>query len=157
LRATELRWYLLPLLNMPATNRAERLKLVPEPYHQLVAARVQEWDLWPPSFQRDVLEFQLTMDLVKTGAVGQAATTLQTLPPKERHELEQKLSRWQAMSPPQREQLYAAFQHYFELSDQEKEKTMQALSVPERQETEKVLDPIEKWPKQQQDKYIAAF
>src|SRR4029079_17620140 len=45
----------------------------------------------------------------------------------------------------------------FELSEPEKEKTMQALSAPERQETEKVLDPIEKWPKPQQEKYIAAF
>jgi Protein of unknown function (DUF3106) len=157
LRTTELRWYLLPLLNAPATNRAERLKLIPEPYQKLVAARIEEWDLWPPDFKRNMLEYETTMDFVRTGAVGQMKVGIETLPPQERRELEQKLARWQALPPPQRQQMFAAFQHYFDLSEEERDKTLRALSEPERQETEKVLDPIGKWSKSQQEKYIAAF
>src|SRR5262249_1200132 len=145
LRTTELRWYLMPLLNMPAANRAEQLKLVPEPYQKLVAARVEEWNLWPPSLQEDMLEYARTK------------VRLETLPLRERQDLEQKLARWQALPASQRQQMFSAFQHYFELTDDEKDKTLKALSEPEREETEKVLDPIEKWPKPQQDKYMTAF
>jgi hypothetical protein len=145
LRTTELRWYLLPLLNMPATNRDEQLKRVPEPYQKLVAARVEEWKLWPPTLQQDLLEYARTK------------VPLDTMTSRQREELEQKLARWQALPPSQRQQLFAAFEHYFELNDEEKDKTLKALSEPEREETEKVLDPIEKWPKSQQDKYMAAF
>src|SRR5262249_52502044 len=100
LRTTELRWYLMPLLNMPAANRAEQLKLVPEPYQKLVAARVEEWNLWPPSLQEDMLEYARTK------------VRLETLPLRERQDLEQKLARWQALPASQRQQMFSAFQHY---------------------------------------------
>ena len=44
LRATELRWYLTPLLRTPAAERAGRLALVPEDLRELVNSRVEQWD-----------------------------------------------------------------------------------------------------------------
>ena len=76
---------------------------------------------------------------------------------RDRPVVERKLVEWQAMPPAQRQQLFGCFQHYFELSDQEKEKTLDALAQPERGETAKVLDSIEKGTKSQQQAYLAAF
>jgi Protein of unknown function (DUF3106) len=158
LRVTELRWYLLPLLKMPPAERVEQLKSVPEPYQKLIAARLEEWDIWPPSLKTDVLEYETTMrNLVGKNGEIQPQMGSENLSEAERSELNQKLERWKALPLTQRRQMYGAFQRYFELSDGEKQKTMEALSEPERKETEKLLDPIEKWPKPQQEIYMAAF
>jgi len=39
LRATELRWYLLPLMQMPATNRTAQLAAIPEADRPMVEAK----------------------------------------------------------------------------------------------------------------------
>jgi hypothetical protein len=158
LQATELRWYLLPLLSSTVTNRTEELKRVPEPYQRLIAARLAEWDLWPPTLKEEVLEYESTMQyFVGRNAEPQPQMGVPSLPESERSELERKLERWKALPEGQRQQMYGAFRHYFELSDEERQRTLDALSETERHETEKALDPIEKWPKPQQDKYMAAF
>jgi hypothetical protein len=158
LQVTELRWYLLPLLKLSPTNRAEQLKQVPEPYQKLIAARLEEWDIWPPSLKDEVLEYETTMHyFVGRNAEVQPQTGALNLSDTERSVLEKKLEKWKALPLPERQQMYGAFQHYFELSDAEKAKTLQALSEPERQETAKVVEPIEKWSRPQQEKYLAAF
>lgn len=160
LRTTELRWYLLPLLKMSPTNRVERLQQIPEPYQKLVAVRLDEWDLWPPSLKEEILEYEDIMDHFVAGGtqVPPPVPRGATSPVKWRSAAsEKKLARFQALPAAQREQMYASFQHYFNLSEDERQKTLEALSEPERQETEKILDPIEKWPKPQQEKYMAAF
>src|SRR5487761_2620449 len=55
LRATELRWYVLPFFHEPATNHAARLALVPEDLRGLVLTRVAEWDILPPPLQQEFL------------------------------------------------------------------------------------------------------
>ena len=52
LRATELRWYLTPLLRTPAAERAGRLALVPEDLRELVNSRVEQWDVLPPPLKK---------------------------------------------------------------------------------------------------------
>ena len=162
LRVTELRWYLLPLLKAPADQRTEKLKSVPEPYKELVKQRLDEWDIWPPSLKDEVLEYQTTFScFVGRDAAGNAVALQQTvfedLSEKDRLGLERKLAEWQALPKDERLQLFACFEHYFELSEEEKEKTLDALSEPQRHETEKVLDPIEKRSKPQKEAYMAAF
>ncbi len=158
LQSTELRWYLLPLLKMSPSNRVERLKLIPEPYKKLIETRLDEWDLWPPTLKEEVLEYESTMHyLVGRNAEAQPQMGAEALSTHERSELERKLERWKALPQPQRQQMYGAFQRYFELSETEKQRTLNLLSDSQREETEKVLDAFEKWPKAQQDQYIAAF
>ena len=162
LRVTELRWYLLPLLKAPATNRTALLALVPEPYQQLIAARLQEWDIWPPQLRDEVLQYESSMaNLLGRDLSGktvvQPQMVVDDLAEKDRRELDRKLARWQAMPADEREQLYASFRHFFELSDEEQQKTLDALSQPERQVTEKAIGPIEKWPKSQQQQYMTAL
>lgn len=158
LRVTELRWYLLPLLKTPATNRAERLKSIPEPYRKLVSNRLREWDIWPPTLKDEVLEYESTLHyFVAKGAVVKKKIEAVDLPERQRPELERKLAHFLAMPAAQRQQLYACFQRYFELSNEEKQNLMDSLSETERQKTEQALTPIEKWSKPQRVKYLVAF
>ncbi len=56
LRATQLRWHLLPLMQTPATNRVAQLALIPEADRKLVSERLQQWDILPPGLQKEFLE-----------------------------------------------------------------------------------------------------
>ena len=159
LQTTELGWYLRPLLTNSPSIRAEKLKAIPEPYQTLIAARLREWDIWPPSLKEEIIEYESTMDhFVGRGAVVQPQVGVPALSPADRSDLERKLERWQAMPIGQREQMYASFEHYFRLSEEEKQKMLDTLSAPERNQTERALDPIDdKWPKAEQEKYFAAL
>jgi len=162
LRVTELRWYLLPLLKAPPQVREQRLKLVPDPYQDLVRARLDEWEMWPPDLREEVLEYQSTFScFVGRDAAGNAVVQQQPgaadLTERERTQAQRKLAEWQAMPAAERQQLFGCFQHYFELSDEEKQKTLDALAQPERRETAKVLNSIEKGTREQQQAYLEAF
>ena len=56
LRATELRWYLMPLLRESPTNRAARLAQVPDDLRDLVKTRLDQWSILPPPLQQEFLE-----------------------------------------------------------------------------------------------------
>lgn len=158
LQVTELRWYLLPLLQAPASERPARLNTIPEPMRRLVATRLDEWNLWPPQLRQEVLEYQSTLSrFVGHGADAHPSPVREDLPERERSELEERFASWQALPAEQRQQIYARFEHYFDLSEAEKQKILQPLPEPEREETERALGPIEKWPREQQEQYIAAF
>jgi len=47
LQVTELRWYLLPLMKISATNRLDLLAIIPPDYRKLVDDRLREWDKLP--------------------------------------------------------------------------------------------------------------
>ena len=55
LRATELRWYLTPLLRLPPAERAAQLAQVPEAMRGLVESRLTQWDVLPPPLQQEFL------------------------------------------------------------------------------------------------------
>src|ERR1700733_10028229 len=56
LRATELRWYLMPLLRESSMNRAARLAQVPDDLRELVQNLLMEWSILPPPLQQEFLE-----------------------------------------------------------------------------------------------------
>jgi len=162
LRVTELRWYLLPLMKTPPTNRVAQLRLIPERCRSLVAERLEQWDILPPPLKEETLEYQTTIQYfvgrdykIKPPDAVPSPDLGGDVP--QDPELEQKLKRWQALPLAQRQQMYAQFQHFFNFTDTEKQKTLETLSQSEQQQAEKALDPIEKWPKSEREKYIAAF
>jgi hypothetical protein len=162
LQVTELRWYLLPVLRLPPASRAAHVQLIPEPYQKLVSARLEEWDIWPPSLKDEVLEYETTLSRfvgrnTEGTPVVQPQMNVDDLSERDRLQAEQKLARWQELPPGERRQMFASFQRFFDLSESEKEKTLDALSESQRQEAEKVLSPIEKKPKSEQEQYLAAF
>src|SRR5580658_9062947 len=56
LRATELRWYLMPLLRATPDDRDAMLAHVPDNIRDLVKSRLMQWEILPPSLQQEFLD-----------------------------------------------------------------------------------------------------
>ena len=126
LRATELRWYLMPLLRMPPAQRPAQLAKVPDNLRELVKSRLQEWSILPPPLQEEFLANDPALHyfaLVDT--TNQPAITAQ----------QQKMA--------------DQFSRFFELTPDEKEQTLNTLSDAERVQMQKTLRSFENLPPQQ--------
>jgi len=141
LRVTELRWYLLPLLNTAAADRASRLNTVPAALRELVETRLNEWDKLNPEIQKQFLENESTLRFyfelaARTPAqLGERATNTIS------HEaLQEGIQRWQALTDEQRQDVVHHFRQFLDLTPVEKEKTLRTLSGVERAQIEKTLD-----------------
>jgi hypothetical protein len=161
LRATELRWYLLPLMTEPGTNRAERLAMIPEDMRKLVEERLEQWTILPPTYQEDLLNNELT---ARYFAQLQVATTdqqrsniLKQLSPERRAKLEAGLDQWRKLSEADREKTLQRFTRFFELTDAEKEKALKTISDDERHEMEKTLEAYGKLTPNQRARCIRSF
>ena len=126
LKATDLRWYLTPLLRLPPEERAGRVELVPEDLRELVKARLQQWDLLPPSLQQEFLANDHTLHyFARVDGTNQPTATAE------------------------QQQLAEQFNQFFELTPQEKTKALNTLSPAERAQMEKTLQAFEQLPPQQ--------
>jgi hypothetical protein len=126
LRATELRWWLMPLLQTPATNRAPRLAQVPDDLRGLVQSRLAQWDLLPPPLQQELLANDRTLHyFARVDTTNAVAAT------------------------PEQQKISEQFNQFFEFTPAEKERTLNTLSDAERAQMEKTLQTFEKLPPQQ--------
>lgn len=160
LRATELRWFLLPLLSAAATNRPAQLAALPESIRQSVADRLREWDSLPAAAQRELLENEATLDYftqLQTGTEEQKQAIRQSLSPARREKLEAGIAGWQTLPPQQQEKLLARFSQFFDLTTAEKAKALHGFSDSERQQMEKTLARFAKLPKEQREQCVQSF
>jgi hypothetical protein len=127
LGATELRWYLTPLLQMPSTNRAARLAQVPTNLLSLVKARLRQWDLLPPGLQREFLASDKALNLV----VAHVETSNPPSP------------------DPRQQKIAEQFKQFLDLTPVEKQKLLGTLSEAERAQMEKTLTTFDGLPVQQ--------
>jgi len=152
LRATELRWYLMPLLRGSPTNRAVQWAAIPGDLRVLIQDRLAEWNLLPPSLQQEFLENERTLhyfahlDMSNSAAEdsGPAPT------PAER-------TRWDALSEAERRQVTTGFNHFFELSHDEKQAALNTLSEAERRQMGKTLQSFDQMPAWQRAECVSAF
>jgi len=124
LRATELRWYLTPLLRLPPAERAAQLAQVPEAMRGLVESRLTQWDVLPPPLQQEFLANDPALHYfahVEPTNNPTAATA----------------------------KISEQFTAFFELTPQEKQTTLNTLSDSERAQMEKTLQSFEQLPPQQ--------
>jgi hypothetical protein len=160
LRATELRWYLLPLMSEPRTNRSARLAGIPEEQRKLVSARLEQWDLLPPPFQEQLLDSELTAHFftqLQSASPNQRRKILNQMSPERRAKLEQGLEGWRVISEAQRQKVLQSFSSFFELSPEEKAKALSRLSEAEKQQMEKTLQTYAKLTPQQRATCIQSF
>ena len=160
LRVTELRWYLLPLMPTPVTNRPAALAMIPGPNRRLVEDRLQEWDKLSAEVQKELLANQATIQYLadlEGRTDEQRRAMLQNIPPARREMLEQGISKWSAMSEDQRRRMLNRFREFFELTDPEKQKALNTLSVPERRQIEKTLQTFGSLPPGQRAQCIRSF
>jgi hypothetical protein len=137
LKATELRWYLQPLMHAPATNRPAQLALIPENMREMVADRLQQWDRIPAPVQRMFLTNQQAVGYLTRVA---APTNSPPLPPL-----------------PSREKIIDRVNQLFDLTSDEKESVFATLSDAERQQMEKTLDAFTKLTEAQRRQCLLSF
>ena len=151
LRATELRWYLLPLLQESPSNRPVRLAQVPADLRELVKSRLAQWTILPPPLQQEFLENEQALHYFAHLDVSNTMMLQKIAPPGS------ELARWAAMSETQRKQITSSVDQFFALTPDEKEAALNTLSDPERAQMEKTLQAFDKLPPDQRDECIHAF
>jgi uncharacterized protein DUF3106 len=143
LKATELRYYLLPLMRMPPTNRVEQLNLIPEEDRKMVEDHLKEWDAMPPALQAELLQHQDTirylLEIQGVAHPSLAPTTATNLSLARRTKLEKGIQEWQSLSETERDNMMGRFKQFFDLTESEQKKTLNTLSEAERRQIEKTL------------------
>ena len=153
LRATDLRWYLLPLLRESPTNRAARLAMVPDDLRDLVNARLAQWDALPPQSRQEFLANEQTLDYF-------SHVDSTNVPPRQAGQdtpTSNDQARWNALSENERRQISAQFSKFFDLTPAEKQKTLNTLSDAERVQMEKTLQAFDKLPPMQRAQCVRAY
>jgi hypothetical protein len=150
LRATELRWYLMPLLRDDPTDRAARLAQVPDDLRDLVQSRLEQWTILPPPLKQEFLDNESTLAYFSHVDPANGATTA---PPPGGEEQ----TNWNALTENQRRQIAAQFNQFFELTPDEKQETLNTLSAAERAQMENTLQSFDKLPPEQRDECVRAF
>ncbi len=155
LRATELRWYLLPLLQGSPADRAEQLAAVPDDLRDLVKARLEQWDILPPPLQQEFLENERTLryftHVDSTNGPPAPGGGWEPAPP------DSDLAHWNALSEEQRQRITDQFNQFFELTPVEKQQTLGTLSPREQRQMEKTLETFAQLPPSQRRECIRAF
>ena len=160
LRATELRWWLLPLMRQSRTDRTAGLALVPKEYRELVEDRLTRWDLLPPPLQTELLgneEAARLLTQVETITAAQRKQLLDRLPPGQRQQVEAGLERWQKMSEAEQRATSKHFELFFELTETEQENVLGTFTEAERQQMEQTLQSFEKLPREERQACIRSF
>jgi Protein of unknown function (DUF3106) len=137
LTATELRWYLLPLISAPATNRPAQLALIPPGPRELVATRLEQWDQLAPSVQQQLLTNQQAASYI-TGVEAEANSPV-------------------ARADQTRRKLQGRFNRLLELTAGEKDKVLRSLSDAERRQMEKTLAAYDKLSPGQRQQCLRSF
>jgi hypothetical protein len=160
LRATELRWYLRPLMSMPATNRTASLALIPEDDRQLVVNRLSEWDRLSPEAQKDLIDNEMSIRYfteIQGSSEAQQKRMLESIPPDRRDKLEAGISQWQSLPEARRHKLLNQFNLFFELTQAEKSKALNRLSEAERAQIARTLKTFGGLPPEVRSECIRSF
>jgi hypothetical protein len=121
LRATELRWYLMPLLQMNPASRNGRLAKIPDDLRDIVKTRLDDWDSLPPSLKQEFIENENALYYFA-----------RVQPPADSAE--------QQAKELQRQLISSQFNQFLELTPKEKEQMLTSLSASERAQMQKALE-----------------
>jgi Protein of unknown function (DUF3106) len=138
LKATELHYYLWPLMTSPATNRSAQLALIPKPDRALVEGRLLEWDKLDAPKQQELLTNAATLRYFTEVQAG--PPPVPDISPARRERLETGVREWRRIPPSQRQRILARFNRFFELTPDEQDKALTTLSDAERRQIEKTID-----------------
>ncbi|HTV40420.1 MAG TPA: DUF3106 domain-containing protein [Candidatus Sulfotelmatobacter sp.] len=150
LQATELRWYLEPLLQASPDRRAAQLALVPADIRDLVQSRLTEWVILPPQLQQEFLDNEHI-----AGYFAGLSTTNSSSDVPAPSGAEQ--SRWNACSQSERQAMIAQFISFFNLSTAEKQKALGELTGIEARQMERTMQTFDKMPMRQRIQCVRAF
>jgi len=146
LRVTELRYYLLPLMSSPATDRSASLARIPAEVRVLVEERLARWDELPPAERKELLENQAALQHLAEFPQAPAlqSQVLTNMPAQIREKLLENLRQWEQLPDQQRQVIARRFESYFGLTPVEKAKTLRTLAESERLQIQKTLQTFDR-------------
>ncbi len=150
LRATELRWYLMPLLRAVPGDRNAQLAQVPDSLRDVVKARLMQWELLPPPMQKEFLDNERIVGYFSGMDSTNGAAGTPALSAEER-------SRWDALPESQHNAMIAQFNQFFALPPVEKQKAMGGLPENDRAPMEKMMQALDKMSPQQRAQCLRAY
>lgn len=149
LRTMELRYYFNFVLRGPATNRAERVKTLPDLYRHPVADRLAYWDKLSPEAQKQLLEYELVLRI--SGTRTNVAIT----------GLSSNMYQWQSLPESRRRQIEVSFARIFEMTEAERAAAMDAaarqFTPAEREQMEVVMARFRALPRNERDRALGGF
>lgn len=160
LRATELHEYLQYFLNLPEADRTAQLPQVPIEYREVVSNRVRQFALLPPELQQEVLAGKTTANYFLNPAPPMPPPVRTMRPPSTPPPPLPPVSPWgylSRLSPEERQNIYASFQHFFDLNEDDRQKILATLPPDERAQTAKTLSDLERLPREQREQGLLSL
>lgn len=160
LQVLQLRYYLWPLMQMPANLRSNRLAVMPAEWRTIVEERLKEWDILPPPMQQEVLRQESTRNYfvrLEASTPDERKAMLGQLPPQQRKEMERGLEEWRVLQPDQRQRIYARLDQYLQMTSQDKDRVLGVLPEGDRQEMEQTLRTFQTLPKAERERCLDSF
>jgi hypothetical protein len=142
LRATELQYYLRPLLSLSLEERSRRLTQIPEAFRSLATEHLAQWDALDAVTREELLTNAWAIrHFVRLENTSPAETNVaqQQLPPQQRNQFEAELARWKALPAQTRIHLSRAFHQFFELPSAKQQRALETLPDSERSQIEATL------------------
>jgi len=155
LRNTQLQWYLLTFMQSPVAERPAQLAMVPEADRPAIKKHLEDWDRLSAAEQGEVLKYEKVLETL----LAQGVTNVAVPPPptSPNPETIKSLNAFLTLPQDRREQMYASFQKFFALSEEEKHATMNALPANDRRQMNVALRSFEQLPKPQRERCIRSF
>jgi hypothetical protein len=99
LLASQLRWYLPPLMNMPPADRERVLSAIPQPERKLIQQRLGELGILPPALQNGIITNQTVFRLFEAAERrdGSNNNMINGITGEQRVKLEQQYQTWRTL------------------------------------------------------------
>jgi len=123
LKATELRWYLMPLIQKEPGQRGVLLEMIPDGDRELVEARLKQWDSLPLREREEMLDSQIALGYLARPAKIPVRVDGGRNDPRLR-KLEISVENWKRLPPEKQKAITSQFNSFFTLSASEKQKTI---------------------------------
>jgi hypothetical protein len=137
LRATELHYYVRPLLHVPSAERAGRLSQLPEEFQPLATEHLAQWDALDAATRAELLTNAWAIRhfvRLETGTDAEESALHRQVPPPQRAQFESELARWKSLPPRVRLEISRAFRQFFELPSAKQQRTLETLPEFERRQ-----------------------
>jgi len=159
LRSLGLRYYLTPLLRLPATNRTQNIERIPEAFREIIRERLAAWDKLPAPEQKKLLE---------AGQASRVASVMTPpLPPTPTGtsvgasispSADMKaIAEWRLYSESKKQEIVARFERFSDMPEPKKALEQLPLSPTEREQIEKSLEKLRTLPPTQRGLVLSSF
>lgn len=159
LRLLELRFFLLPLLQAPVSNRVEQLQTVPGRYRAAVQDRLNAWDALSPTEREGMLDDHAAAAWLCRSPDGPSLPT--GTPPRgdasQPAHLERTLARWQSMSAAEKARTVENLERFFQFDTSQKERTLREMARAGRPQMADLIAQMDELPAAEREKCMRAL